>query len=81
MCRSESRLLRRSVEDAPAEVVVAEHAAFRRGEYEVIAAAVGGLNLQRIYQEARDRDGPALVSLRGAEDGLAVDLGHRLGDE
>ena len=31
--------------------------------------------------KARDRDGPALVSLRGAEDGLAADLGHRLRDE
>nr|WP_239145960.1 hypothetical protein [Actinoplanes couchii] len=69
------------VEGAPAEVVVAQHAALRRGEHQVVAAPADDLVRQRVDEEAWERDRTALVRFRRTEDGLAVDLRHRLGDQ
>nr|WP_063775606.1 hypothetical protein [Actinoplanes rectilineatus] len=73
--------LRCPVEGPPAEVVVTQHAALRSGEHQVIADTAGDLVRQWVDEEAREGDRTALVRFRGAEDGLAVDLRHRFGDQ
>ena len=60
------------LEDAAAEVGVAQHPATGGGEQELIRATTSDQLGQRAGQESREGNGAALVGLGGAEDDLAT---------